>query len=229
MVKEDLIKLSETEYKEFSEKLVPNIDPASVLGVRVPAIRKYAKELMKNKPEEAKQFLNDLPHEYHEENQAHFFMLESIKDFDECIYEIEKFLPYANNWAVTDGHKFKAFKGNEDKVFEKIKEWSKSEHTYTVRFSLVTLMNVYLDDLFTPEVNEVAAEVVSEEYYVNMMQAWFFATALAKQYETTIPYIENKKLSDWVHNKTIQKARESYRITDEQKEYLKGLKVKKGN
>jgi len=225
MIREEIIELREEGLKEFSAKIVPNIDPDTVLGIRVPVLRKYAKELMKKRPDEAKDFLNDLPHMYHEENQVHFFMLESIKDYDECMYEIEKFLPYVNNWAVTDGHKFKAFKGNEDKVFEKIKEWVKSEMTYTIRFGLVTLMNIFLDDLFTIEANEVAAEVRSEEYYVNMMQAWYFATALAKQYDATIPYIENKRLADWSHNKTIQKARESFRITPEQKEYLKSLKV----
>ena len=225
MIREDIIKLSEKEYKEFSAKIVPNISPDTVLGVRVPALRKYAKATAKNYPDEVKAFKNDLPHKYHEENQAHMFMLEDIKNYDECINEIEKFLPYVNNWAVTDGHKFKAFKGNEDKVFVKIKEWSKSSHPYTVRFALEVLMTYFLDDLFTEDVNEVAAAVVSDEYYVNMMQAWFFATALAKQYDATISYIEDKKLSDWVHNKTIQKARESFRITPEQKEYLKGLKV----
>lgn len=226
MVKEDLIKLSETEYKAFSAGLVPNINSDTVLGVRVPAIRKYAKEIIRNNPDEVKGFLNNLPHEYHEENQLHFFILESIKDYDECIFEIEKFLPYANNWAVTDGHKFKAFCGNEERVFEKIKEWVQSDKPYTVRFGLEMLMTYFLDDLFKEEVNEIAASVISEEYYVNMMQAWFFATALAKQYDETIIYIEKLKLSPWVHNKTIQKARESYRITAEQKEYLKGLKVK---
>lgn len=225
MILDDIINLREEGMKEFSAKLIPNIDPESILGVRAPVLRKYAKSTAKNNPEETKEFLSDLPHKYHEENQVHFFMLESIKDFDECIYEIEKFLPYANNWAVTDGHKFKAFKGNEDKVFEKIKEWSKSEHPYTVRFSLEILMSYFLDVLFTEEVLEVAGEVTSEEYYVNMMQAWFFATALAKQYDSTIPYIEQNKLSAWVHNKTIQKSRESFRITPEQKEYLKSLKV----
>jgi len=225
MIREYLESISEPEYKAFSCKLVPTHEPDEILGVRVPAIRKYAKSLYKNNREEAEAFLKDLPHKYHEENQLHFFMLESIKDYDECINEIDKFLPYADNWAVTDGHKFKAFKGNEDKVLIKIKEWLKSDHTYTVRFGLVTLMSCFLDELFTEEVNEIAAEVESEEYYVNMMQAWFFATALAKQYESTIPYIEEKRLSDWVHNKTIQKARESYRITPEQKEYLKSLKV----
>ena len=225
MIKDDLLKLKDSEYKKFNASLIPNIDPDTVIGVRAPAVRAYARTLIKERPEEAKEFLRQLPHTYHEENAVHMYILETIKDYDECIRELELFLPYVTNWAITDGHKFKAFKGNEDRVFEKIKEWTKSSETYTIRFGINMLMSYFLDDLFTIECNDIAAAVVSEEYYVNMMQAWYFATALAKQYDATLPYIENKRLKDWSHNKSIQKARESYRITPEQKEYLKSLKV----
>lgn len=220
----DLIEFQDLKYADFTRKLNPTVAPDSVIGIRVPVLRKYAKAFAKDDRKE--EFLNSLPHKYYEENMLHMFVLESEKDFDECCEKLEKFLPYADSWSITDGYTSKVFDKNKKKLFDKIIKWTKAEDTYTIRFGLVNLMKNYLDEDFSPECNEIAAAVVSEEYYVNMMVAWYFATALAKQYESTISYIEDKKLSDWVHNKTIQKAIESNRITDEQKSYLKSLKVK---
>lgn len=207
----------------FHSKLVPTIDKDKFIGVRVPKARKLAKLYIKE--EKAKDFFNELPHEYYEENMLHGLLVSEIKDYDTCIMELDKFLPYVDNWAVCDTISPKVFKRNKEKLFDKIKEWSESQEVYVCRFGIKTLMDNFLDEDFKPEYLEIPAKIISEEYYVQMMIAWFFATALAKQWDSTIKYIEEKRLSKWIHNKSIQKARESYRITKEQKEYLKGLKL----
>lgn len=217
-----LFELQDKEYGEFQAKLTPGIDKSQIIGVRVPILRKLAKEYIKD--EESQEFLNTLPHEYYDENMLHGLLISEIKDYEKCIELIDEFLPYVDNWAVCDIMSPKVFKKNKEKLIIKIKEWIKSEHTYTCRFGVEMIMSHYLDEDFKEEYIEMVSEIHSEEYYVQMVIAWLFATALAKQWDSTIPYIENQKLDKWVHNKTIQKARESYRITDEQKEYLKGLK-----
>lgn len=222
---ERLFGLQDSTYKEFQSKLMPTIEPNCVIGVRTPDMRKLAKELQGSK--EADEFLMILPHQYYEENNLHGMLLERIKDFNECITEVDRFLPYIDNWATCDLMAPKVFKKHFPELLEWTKVWITSEHTYTKRFAMGMLMKYYLDDEFQPEYLEMVAAVRSEEYYVNMMVAWYFATALAKQYEAALPYIENKKLAVWTHNKAIQKSVESYRITDEQKAYLKSLKIKK--
>ena len=172
------------------------------------------------------EFLHSVPHKYFDENQLHAFILAEIKDFGVCLEEVKSFLPYIDNWATCDQLSPKVFKKYCKELLTHIKEWIRSDKTYTVRFGIGMLMEHFLDEDFTPAYPEMVAEIRSEEYYINMMTAWYFATALAKQYEQVIPFIENKKLDDWTHNKAIQKAVESYRITDDQKVYLKGLKIK---
>ncbi len=223
-IQKRLFALSDREYAEFQAKLTPTVPREKFIGVRVPDVRKLAKEYIKE-PEHA-DFMKTLPHEYYDENMLHGLLVSAVKDYDTCIAETERFLPYVDNWAVCDIMSPACFKKNKDKLIEKIREWTKSDKTYTVRFGMEMLMSHFLDDDFKPEYLDIPAAVVSEEYYVNMMTAWFFATALAKQWENTIPYIEEKKLAPWTHNKTVQKACESYRITPEQKEYLRSLKIK---
>lgn len=221
-IKEQLFALQDKDYALFQVKLTPGITIDQVIGVRVPEARKLAKAYMKEPEHEA--FLQDLPHQYYDENILHSLLVSEIKDYDECIREVERFLPYVDNWAVCDIMGPKVFKKHKEELLGKIREWVVSPEPYTCRFGMEMLMTHFLDEDFQAEYLEMPAGVVSEEYYVNMMIAWFFATALAKQWDATIPYIESGRLGKWVHNKTIQKARESYRITAEQKEYLKTLK-----
>ncbi len=223
IIKEELLKLQDNEYRKLQISTIPNVDPESIIGVRTPELRKFAKELFKSSNYE--DFINDLPHKYFDENQLHAFIISEIKDYDKCLYEFNKFLPYVDNWATCDQSTPKAFSKNKDKLINEIKKWIKSKETYTIRFGVSMLMRNFLDDDFKEEYLEMVSKIRSNEYYVNMMIAWFFATALAKKYDSTIKYIENKKLDTWVHNKTIQKAIESYRVTEEHKKYLKGLKV----
>lgn len=211
----------DSKYREFNSSLSPNLSIDDFIGVRTPILRDYAKKLFKEQPELAKSFISELPHKYFDENQLHAFIISLIKDYDESLYEVQKFLPYVDNWATCDQLKPKPFAKNTDKLLEEIKIWLKSEHTYTVRFGIEMLMNYYLDDKFDPKYLEMVASVKSNEYYINMMIAWYFATAMAKQYDATIGYIENRKLDDWVHRKTISKCCDSFRITDDQKAYLK--------
>ena len=219
-----LFELQDLKYREFNSKLIPNVNPETIIGVRTPALRKMAKEI--SKTEDFKEFLNILPHKYYEENNLHGILIENIKDYDTVIDLLDNFLPFIDNWATCDMITPKIFKKNLDKLYEKINVWLKSEHTYTVRFGIKMLMSFYLDDNFKPEILELVSGVISDEYYINMMIAWYFATAIAKQYDATIPYIEKKRLSKWTHNKTIQKAIESFRINDETKVYLRTLKIK---
>lgn len=223
-IRDKLFELADRKYKEFHEKLIPNVNPDFVIGVRTPVLRKLAKEI--NADADIHLFLEELPHAYYEENNLHAFIIEYIKDFDECILAVEEFLPYVDNWATCDMMSPKVFKKHLPELFVKINEWIASDKVYTVRFGIGMLMKYFLDERFLPEYNEIPASVDSDEYYVKMMIAWYYATALAKQYDATIPYIENKRLSIWIHNKAISKAVESRRITEEQKVYLKSLKIK---
>ena len=219
-----LFEMQDLKYRDFSHSLMPTVDKEKVIGVRTPALRKLAKEFFKDK--NGKNFMSSLPHRYYEENNLHAFMIEQIKDFDTAISEIDRFLPYVDNWATCDCMSPKAFKKDLDRLLTKIDQWLSSSHTYTVRYGICTLMRYYLDDRFSPDLLKKVAEIRSDEYYINMMIAWYFATALAKQYDATLPYISEKKLDKWTHNKAIQKAIESYRVTDEHKAYLKTLKIK---
>lgn len=223
-IRNRLFALQDLSYRDFSAKLIPNIYEDRIIGIRTPDIRKLAKEL--SETEQGMEFIHILPHKYHEENCLHAFIIELIKDYDLCLSEIQRFLPYIDNWATCDSLSPKAFAKNKDKLINEIKSWISDDKTYTIRFGIGMLMRHYLDDNFDPVYPEMLSEIRSEEYYVNMMLAWYYATALAKQYEAVIPYIEEKKLSVWVHNKTIRKAIESYRITDEQKKYLRTLRIK---
>ena len=221
-VLDKLFELQDKEYAKFQAKLTPGIEEENVIGVRLPLARKLAKEYIKD--EESKTFLKTLPHKYYDENILHGMLVSEIKDYDTCIEEIDRFLPYVDNWAVCDTMIPKVLKKNKQDLLKRIKKWSKSKEVYTCRFGIKMLMSFYLDEDFKEEYLEIPASIHSDEYYINMMIAWFFATALAKKWNETIKYLENNKLDVWVHNKTIQKARESYRITDDQKEYLKSLK-----
>ena len=217
-----LMKVKDDKYKEFQSKLVPNISKETILGIKTPEMRKIAKEVFESKDKEV--FLKDLPHKYYEENLIHFFVISMIKDFDECIKRVEEFLPYVDCWPVSDQATPKIFKKNHDKLLPYIKKWIKSKHVYTARFGIRMLMNEYLDDDFKEEYLKLVATVKGDDYYLKMMVAWYFATALAKRYDETIPYFENHILDDWTHKKAIQKAIESFRVTDEHKKYLIGIK-----
>lgn len=223
-----LFEIADKEYAAFQCKLTPTVADELFIGCRVPEVRKLAKSIFKegNDNNHFEEYLNMLPHKYYDENMLHGLIISEYKDYDECIKKVDEFLPYVDNWAVCDIMSPKIFKKHKEKLIVKIKEWSGSTHTYICRFGMEMLMSYFLDDDFKAEYLEIPAAVISEEYYVNMMIAWFFATALAKQWKATIPYIENKRFSKWVHNKTIQKAIESYRITDEQKDYLRTLRIK---
>jgi len=219
---EQLKLLSDNEYAAFQAKLTPGIDKDRFIGVRVPKVRTYAKELYKEGNYSG--FLHELPHYYYDENMLHGVLISEIKDADVCFDEVSRFLPYVDNWAVCDIMSPKIFKKNKDRLLKEIDIWTKSKETYTIRFGLEMLMTHFLDDDFKAEYLEIPARIKSDEYYVNMMIAWFFATALAKRWEKAITYIEEGRLEKWTHNKSVQKALESYRISDEQKTYLRSLK-----
>lgn len=223
-ITQKLFEYEDKQYAAFQSKLTPTIAPDKFIGVRVPTLRKIAKEYMKD--EEFPIFLSTLPHQYYDENMLHSMLLSEIKDYDTCVSCLKEFLPYIDNWAVNDTISPKCFTKNKDKLIKEIKKWTKSSETYTIRYGLLALMKYYLDEDFNKEYLEMPASIVSEEYYVRMMIAWLFATALAKQWDDTIPYLQKYRLDPWTHNKTIQKAIESYRITAEQKEYLRTLRFK---
>ena len=216
----DLLAMRDEKFAQFNAALMPGTKPQNVIGVRTPDLRKYAKTI--STPEK---FLSDLPHKYFEENQIHAFILSDIRDLEKCINLVNVFLPYIDNWATCDQLIPKIFAKNTDKILPWINKWIKSNHTYTVRFAIGLLMRLYLDDNFDSKYANAVVSVASNEYYINMMRAWYFATALAKNWDNVVGIIENKKLDTWTHNKTIQKAIESYRITQPQKEYLKRLKI----
>lgn len=223
IVRENLYRLQDIKYKDFHCKLIPTVEPDAVIGVRMPQLKYYAKSL---KNTDMSDFLNDLPHKYYDENNLHGLLVMGIKDYEDCVRALDTFLPYVDNWATCDLLRPISFKKNRAELIGQIKTWLSSKHTYTIRFGLEMLMLHFLDEDFKAEYLQWAAEIYSDEYYVNMMLAWYYATALAKQYEATIPYIENRRLDKWVHNKTIQKAIESYRVTDGQKAYLRTLRMK---
>ncbi len=222
-IQERLFALRDDKYRDFNASLIPTVDKALVIGVRVPQLRKLAKEL-KGRPLAA-QFMAALPHEYHDENLLHALLINEAKDFELCMEELEIFLPFVDNWAVCDMLGPKVLAKNKEKLMERILRWLDSPHAYTQRFAMCMLMSHFLDGDFKEEYLGLVAGVESEEYYVRMMQAWYFATALAKQYDSAVKYIEGRRLERWTHNKSIQKARESFRVSPEHKEYLKTLKI----
>ncbi len=221
-IRQRLFALQDRAYRDFHLGLIPNVPPETVIGVRTPELKALAMKLAGTP--EAEAFLESLPHAYYEENNLHGFLLCRIRDYDECVRQIDRFLPHVDNWATCDSLKPRVFGRHPEALIRDIRRWIASGRVYTVRFGLRCLMDHFLDDRFRPEYLDLAASVRSEEYYVNMMIAWFFATALAKQYDAALPYLEQHRLDPWVHAKTLQKARESFRITPEQKEYLKSLK-----
>ena len=223
-IQDQLFALQDEKYADFQSKLVPNVEREKIIGVRIPESRKLAKSLMKQGKVES--FLQELPHEYYDENILHALLLSEFKDFKDCIQAIERFLPYVDNWAVCDGINPKMFKKHKVDLLVKIREWLNSDQTYTVRFALRMLMNHFLEEEFQVDFLDLAAEIHSDEYYLQMMQAWFFATALDKQWKATISYLQEERLDLWVHNKSIQKACESRKIATENKEYLKTLKLR---
>ena len=223
-IQKRLFELQDLKYRDFNSSLIPTVEKETVIGVRTPQLRKLAKELSKDP--DIENFMRTLPHKYYEENNLHGLIREGINDFNACLAEMNLFLPYIDNWATCDIISPKIFKKHLPELLDEIKVWMGSDHTYTIRFGIEMLMSFYLDDQFKPEYPEMVAGIKSQEYYVNMMIAWYFATALAKRYDEVISFIEGKRLEKWTHNKTIQKAVESYRITQERKTYLKTLKVK---
>ena len=223
-IQEKLFELQDLKYRDFHSKLMPTVCKDKIIGVRVPQLRKFAKEL--NKSELKIDFLNTLPHKYYEEDTLHAFLIEQINDFDECISALDNFLLFVDNWATCDMMTPKVLGKNPDLLYKKIQEWAKSKHTYTVRFAIVTLMKFFMDERLDKKHLNLLLSIKSDEYYINMAIAWYLATALSSRWDLVIPYLENQKFGKWVHNKAIQKANESYRITKDQKEYLKTLKVK---
>ena len=222
-IEKELRRLSDPAYADFQSRLTPDIGREKFLGVRVPQVRMLAKQLVKEG--KAETFLSSLPHTYYDENMLHGLILSEWKDYGDCMERLEAFLPFVDNWAVCDIMSPKCFRKNREALLPKLREWMASEHTYTCRFAIEELMSLYLDEYFREEYLSWVSSVRGEDYYRKMMVAWFFATALAKQWESTVPYLTGHKLSPWVHQKTIQKAVESYRIPADRKEYLKSLRI----
>lgn len=223
-IREELFRMQDKDYRDFQVKLIPGKGPEKMIGIRTPDLRKYAKQLVNE--DGISLFLTDLPHQYFDEGQLHAFIISEIKDYELCVNEVDRFLPFIDNWATCDQLSPKVFRKHRGELLEQIKKWIASDLTYTKRFGIGMLMQHFLDADFDPAFPEMIAQIRSDEYYVNMMTAWYFATALAKQYDSIVPFIENRRLDVWTHNKTIQKAVESYRITPEQKDYLKSLKIR---
>lgn len=224
-VQKRLFEMQDAEYRDFHAKLVPTMEKTKFIGIRTPMLRKFAKKF--GKTEESEIFLQVLPHQYYEENNLHGLLIEQIRDYDKCLEELERFLPFIDNWATCDLLALHMMKKHRDVFIREVFRWIESDQPYTIRFGIGMLMRHYLDEEFKTEYSEKVAAIRSEEYYVNMMRAWYFATALAKQYEKVLPFLEKRQMDVWTHNKTIQKAIESYRITSEQKEYLRTLRIKK--
>ena len=223
-IQERLFTFPDTDYKAFNKTLLPTVDEHIMIGIRMPVLKKFAKEFFRTEPECVADFMNSLPHQYFEENNLHAFFIENISDFDTAIKETERFLPFIDNWATCDSFAPRIFKKYPDAVYQKILQWIQSDHPYTVRYAIGLLLSNYLDEQFRPEMLELVSGVRSNEYYINMMIAWYFSFALIKQYDKAIPYIEKKILDPFTHRKTIQKAVESRRISVEIKAYLKTLK-----
>ena len=224
IVREALFSMQDIPYREFHSKLIPTVEKETIIGVRTPQLRKYARQFARTP--EAAEFLQILPHRYYEENNLHGFLIEGMKDYDTCVAHLERFLPYVDNWATCDLVCPKIFQRHLPDLLTQIRQWISSGHTYTVRFGVGMLMRFYLDEAFDTAYPDLVAAIRSEEYYVNMMVAWYFATALAKQYEQILPYIKEQRLAPWTHNKAIQKSIESSRITREQKDELRTLRIK---
>ena len=224
-VRKRLFEMQDTGYRDFHARLVPTVEKEEIIGIRTPILRKFAKEF--GKTEESELFLKVLPHQYYEENNLHGLLIEQIRDYDKFLEELERFLPFIDNWATCDLLALHMMKKHRDIFIREVFRWIESDQPYTIRFGISMLMRHYLDEEFKTEYPEKVAAIRSEEYYVNMMRAWYFATALAKQYENVLPFLEKRQMDVWTHNKTIQKAIESYRITSEQKEYLRTLRIKK--
>ena len=223
-IREELFSLQDPGYRDFQGTLIPTNKDASMIGVRTPELRRLARAYAGR--EDIAEFLDDLPHQYFDENQLHAFIISGIKDYEKCVKEVIRFLPYVDNWATCDQMSPKVFRKHRQELAEQAEEWIGSDHTYTVRFGIKMLMDHFLEEEFDLMYPEMVAQVRSEEYYIRMMVAWYFATALAKQYDAVLPFIENRRLDPWTHNKAIQKAVESFRVTPEHKEYLKSLKIK---
>ena len=223
-IRETLFSLRDEKFAAFQARLIPNVAPERIIGVRTPALRKLAKTLRGSG--EAEEFLKALPHDFFEENNLHAFLLCEMKDFDACVQAVEDFLPYVDNWATCDQMSTGVFRKNKQALLPYIRCWIASERCYTRRFGTGMLMSHFLDEDFREEYLRLVSDKRSEEYYVNMMIAWYFATALAKQYEAALPYLENRRLDPWVHNKAIQKAVESFRVSDGHKNYLRTLKIR---
>ena len=221
----ELFRLRDENYAKLQSKIVPTVGAERIIGVRLPAVRDLSKRIYKEG--EYGDFLADLPHKYYDEDQLHAFLISLEKDFDTSVGQIEAFLPYVDNWAVCDTFKPKSFEKEPERALPYIEKWIVSDKVYTVRFAIGMLMDFFLGSRFKTEYADMVAAVRSDEYYVNMMVAWYFATALAKNYDAVIPYVEGRRLCEWAHNKTIQKSVESFRISDEHKEYLKTLKIKR--
>ena len=219
----ELFGLSDAGYRDFHARLVPNLSKECLIGVRTPALKNFAKNMPQS---DAEAFLKKLPHKYYEENNLHAFLICNIKDFDRAVFEVERFLPYIDNWATCDSLRPRVFYKNAEKLLPYISKWIKSEHTYTVRFAIECLMCYFLDERFQERYLEKVANVKSDDYYVNMMIAWYFSFALVKQWDSALPYLEQNRLSPWVHNKTISKAHDSFRVSADKKEYLKTLRRK---
>lgn len=225
IIQKQLFELQDLEYREFHVKLMPNIDREKIIGVRTPALRKLAKQIARE--DYAIDFLKELPHQYYEENNLHAALINILyKDVEALLYEVERFLPYVDNWATCDMMSPKCFKKDLNLVYKHVGKWLNSKDTYTVRFGIVTLLQFYLDDAFEVKMLDEVANIKSEEYYINMAIAWYFSFALIKQYDVTIPCFEKQILEKWTHNKAIQKAIESRRISEEKKKYLRNLKIK---
>ena len=224
-VRKRLFEMQDTGYRDFHARLVPTVGKEKIIGIRTPILRKFAKEF--GKTERSEMFLKVLPHQYYEENNLHGLLIEQIRDYDKCLKELERFLPHIDNWATCDLLALHMMKKHRDIFIREIYRWMESDKPYIIRFGSSMLMRHYLDEGFKPEYPEKVAAIRSEEYYVNMMRAWYFATALAKQYEKILPFLEEQRMDIWTHNKTIQKSIESYRITQEQKDHLRTLRIKK--
>ena len=223
-IREKLLELQDTGYRDFQSKLIPTVAADTIIGVRTPELKKLAGEYLMN--EAIEDFLKELPHDFFEENQLHAFIISRIKDYSRCMELLKAFLPYIDNWATCDQLSPKIFKKHRTELLSEVRQWIKSDRAYTIRFAIGMLMEHFLDEDFEEEYLEIVSAVRSDEYYVKMMVAWYFATALAKQYDSAVKYLEECKLDSWTHNKAIQKSVESRRISEERKEYLKTLKIK---
>lgn len=224
-VQKRLFEMQDTGYRDFHARLIPTVKKEKIIGIRTPMLRKFAKEF--GKTEESEMFLKALPHQYYEENNLHGLLIEQIRDYDKCLEELERFLPHIDNWATCDLLALHMIKKHRFIFIREVYRWMESDKPYIIRFGISMLMRHYLDEGFKPEYPEKVAAICSEEYYVNMMRAWYFATALSKHYEKILPFLEEQRMDIWTHNKTIQKSIESYRITKEQKDYLRTLRIKK--